>query len=183
MYLTIDVETNGLYGEAFAVGYVLTTEGGSTVLDGIHCCPYHDAEPDKNDTTPMLTEDFLSRRVLPVLPEPDCFTTFGVREKFFGVWKSAFKACQKLNERLYIVADVAFPCEARFLRQVRMDDRTGIFSVYPLIDVSSLLLAKGYDPIATYARRDNELPDHNPLNDARQSSRILHALLRDEPIP
>lgn len=182
MILTFDVETNGLYGEAFAVGYALTTDGGSRILEGIHCCPYHDSEPDKRDTTPLLTEQFLHENVLPTLPEPDCFTTRAVRDRFFDVWHSAFSAAKKQGENLYLMADVAHPCESRFLLQLRADERRVPFTVYPLLDLSSFLMAAGYDPVGTFARRDDELPAHNPLNDARQSSRIFHQLRRGEPI-
>lgn len=51
MYLTIDTENYGLFGEAFAVGFVLTTDAGVRLLSGMHACPLHDAKPDPDETT------------------------------------------------------------------------------------------------------------------------------------
>lgn len=186
MYLTFDAENRGLFGEAFAVGYVLTTDGGSVVWSGIHCCDMEDAAPDPMETTPDLTENWLRNHVLPALPEPDCLTTRAVRDRFADAVQMAMSAARKQNEKLTFVADVPFPCETGFLRACRLDSITRSFafpSPYPLIDVASVLLARGYDPVGTYQRRENELPAHNPLCDARQSSRIFHQLLRGEPIP
>lgn len=182
MILFLDVETNGLFGEAFAVGWVLTSADGFVLREGVHSCPYFAAEPDRKDSTPLLTEDFLKNKVLPALPTPNCSTVREVRDHFFDDWLCAWHEAQDKKEELYIVADVPFPCETRFLNQVRQDDRRGYLIVYPLLDVASVLLAKGYDPTGVYPRRENELPAHNPLNDARQSGRIFHQVMKGESI-
>ena len=87
--------------------------------------------------------------------------------------------------RLFLVADVCWPCEARFLRDCWADDPSSNEKLmpYPLLDLSSFLMAKGYDPTGIYARLESELPAHNPLKDARQSSRIFHLLRSGESVP
>lgn len=175
-----DVETNGLYGEAFAVGYVVTTGDGTVIGEGIHHCWYNEAEPDKNDPSPRLTEEFLTKFVLPAMINADCHTPGEVRGRFFEAWQKAKADADSIGEPLYLVADVAYPCETRFLLQVRNDGEPGEFSVYPLLDNSTMLIAKGFDPVATLSRRDDELPAHNPLADARQTMRVWFQLARGE---
>jgi hypothetical protein len=51
---------------------------------------------------------------------------------------------------------------------------------YPLHDLASILLAHGRDPLAKNERLPEELPEHDPLNDARQSARLLHEVLSNK---
>ena len=77
-----------------------------------------------------------------------------------------------------MAADCCWPVEANFLAQCIADNkqRTGD-GPYPLLDVSSFLVATGSDPLKQYPRLPNELPAHNPLADARQSARLLRTCL------
>lgn len=183
MILTFDVETRGLFGQSFAVGFVLTSDAGSTLFEGIRSCLFMDVDPDGGSTW-KENDAWLEENVLPHLPAPDCFTAFEVRHKFMDDLRSMKRAADRQDEKLYLLADCAFPCEARFLTECWRDDplKNGPLMPYPLLDLSAILLAKGYDPVGMYARRDNENPTHNPLNDARQSSRIYHHLMRGEPV-
>lgn len=83
-----------------------------------------------------------------------------------------------------MVTDVPFPVESNF---IMASIRNNPYEweqcpVYPLIDVASMLFAHGYDPTASFERLESELPRHNPLNDARQSLRIMFSLLKGEPV-
>jgi hypothetical protein len=73
----------------------------------------------------------------------------------------------------------AWPVEARFLAAC-VDDNpmTHEWSgPYPLHDLASVLMAAGRDPLAKNERLPGELPEHDPLADARQSARLLLAAL------
>lgn len=78
----------------------------------------------------------------------------------------------------YLAAECAWPVEAKFLMDCVRDD----FHLrewegpYPLIDISSVLLARGIDPLGKQPRLESEEPAHNALNDARQSARLLLTL-------
>lgn len=183
MILTFDVETFGLYGEAFAVGYVINFEDGDTLLEGLHSCPVEEATAGRLLNTDIEgTHRWLGENVLPHLPPPDCFTTRAVRDKFMAVVRSARSFADKHSLSFYLMADVAWPCEAQFLLDCLRDDVRANSSLmpYPLLDLSSILLAKGYKPTDTFPRKEGENPAHNPLNDARQSARIYRALLKGE---
>jgi hypothetical protein len=172
VYVFFDVECRGLFGEAFAWGYFATKDDGTFLGSDICCAPVDLAGftpwgmPEDN----RATEDWLRQNVLP--------------HAWFCNMKTFAEMAKEQKERLYYVADVASPCETNFLALCYADKGDAIAPLmpYPLLDVSTLLLAKGYDPTATFARMDDELPAHNPVCDAMQSARIWFQLMRGEPV-
>ncbi len=183
MYLTFDVETRGLYGDAFAFGYVVHNSNGELCGEGIHVCPIDGVSGDMEGTG--ITEEtatplWVRENVLPHLPEPDCVNVYELRKRFGEVFYKYTRMAADKGEPFYLVSDVAYPCETGFLRQCRSLNTD--FSVYPLLDVSSVLLATGHDPVGYFGRLPEEMPAHNPLADAKQSARILHSVLKDEAI-
>jgi hypothetical protein len=182
-YLTFDVECLGLHGEAFAWGAVLTTNDGLRLEEWCCVCDYRMASYHRQDFQRETNFDWLKENVLPVLPQARYYRPVELRSQFVEVFGIASLAAKSFGEPLHLATDVAFPCETNFLHALAdepMPDWLNPVSVYPLLDVSSMLLVRGYDPVGTYPRMPDELPKHNPLNDARQSSRILHALLRND---
>ena len=75
-----------------------------------------------------------------------------------------------------MVADCPWPVEAKFLNACVRE--YGMAGPYPLIDVGSVVLARGGDPTGPFDRLPNELPKHDPLADARQSARVFIEHLR-----
>lgn len=166
-YLVFDVESCGLHGEGFAVGWVVVQRQGllkpKTLADGIALALPIDPIPE-----------WVRENVLPHLPNTTHRTTAAVRDEFWRVWEHWHE------EGALLAADVAWPVEARFLAQC-VDDQPGARSwggPYPLVDIASVRLAVGLDPLAEVEREPNETPTHNPLADARQSARLLMEALR-----
>lgn len=162
--LTFDVESIGLHGEAYAVGYVVT-QGGVELEHGCFCCPPAMAKGSEDDRAWVAAN-------IPALGHnsPDPFT---VREKFWKVWLK-WKAKGAL-----LAADCGWPVEARFLCaciDALPEDRRWE-GPYPFIEISSVLWARGINPLGKYDRRDDELPAHDPICDARQSARLLNEAL------
>jgi hypothetical protein len=182
MYLFFDVETRGLYGEAFAVGYILTTDTGEVVTEGINVCPRRDTDIDS--LVADSCDEWLDANCLPFIPCADMASPADLRREFRLFLRSVAK---HFPGPLRFVVDCGFPCESRFLLEVYKNylafesagEREKV-SPYPLFDLSTLLLAKGHDPVGSYARREDELPAHNPLNDSRQTMRLWFQLLRGE---
>jgi hypothetical protein len=156
-FLMFDVESVGLHGQGFAVSWVIAVQG-EEVAHGEEGCPLigaygssSDREWVKANVTYAVTQDNRKQVI-----------------RAFG------RVLRNYCERGYaIVTDCGWPVEANFLRDIVdwTDNRDHL--PYPLYDLSSVLAALGYDPVGTYARKENELPAHNPLNDARQSARVL----------
>ena len=164
-FLVFDVESVGLHGEGFAVGYVVKLATGSIVAEGVFACPMMEADGSDDDRL------WVSNNV-PLIPA-NCARPIDVRSQFWALWLE-WKA-----RGAVLVADCCWPVEARFLAQCIDDDphARNWDGPYPLHDLASMLLTVGRDPLATSERQPDELPAHHPLNDARQSARLLIDLL------
>jgi hypothetical protein len=156
LYMVIDVESVGLHGEGFAVGWVVIDEDGKTHEEGIESC-----RPSlcfgsqgnhawiRNDVPSIVANHQTSR---------------SMRDKFWNRWiRWKIKGAK-------MVADCGWPVEARFLCQCIDDEREmrEWDGPYPLLELST----GSPEDMADRPRLDNELPKHNPLCDARQSARL-----------
>lgn len=178
-FFSFDVESVGLFGPPFAVGFVVVDQTGRELQSGLHGWDYrieNISETFGTDKRWSFTDDdreWVASNVIEALPAgwANCPTLEAMYESFFTAWRG----CKVLYPGLTMVTDCPFPVEASFLQEVLRTKgmRSMEFSPYPLIDVASVLLATGHDPTETFSRRDNELPAHNPLNDARQSVRLM----------
>jgi hypothetical protein len=174
-YMVFDVESVGLHGEGFAVGWVVVDTEGGEVACGAHACDPRGRENASGD-------DEGRAWVLANVPHSvwglggrwDAGTAYQAREAFWEDWQ-AWKA-----KGAILAADCPWPVEARFLAACVDDDpearRWG--GPYPFIDVASVRLAAGLDPLGTEERLPSELPIHDPLADARQSARLLIEALK-----
>lgn len=161
LFMVFDVESIGLHGEAFAAAYVVVNAQGKILNQACFSCPPEAARGSDDSRLWVATN---------VPPIGAQFRTpREVRAEFWRrwvTWKSAGAT---------LVADCAWPVEARFLAAA-VDDDPHVrewAGPYPLIDLSSVLLARGRDPLATGERLPDELPAHHPLADAKQSARLL----------
>lgn len=159
-YLVFDVESVGLYGEGYAVaGGVYNLDGSSRDEFCYSCSPDY-ALGGTDDDRAWIKENVPPIQLTHYQPKE-------IRSEFWKTWK-----IEKENN-VWLAADCSWPVEARFLLDCVKDTNDNWGGPYPLIDIGSVLLGVGYDPLADYPRLDNELPKHNPLADARQSARLL----------
>jgi hypothetical protein len=168
-YLVFDVESVGLHGDGYAVGFVVVDAAGKEKAAGGWA------------VNPRL-----------VRGTPDglawardnawygCGTDWGwglfaidsardVRDRFWAAWE------YWKGQGAVLAADVPWPVEAHFLSECVADrpQEREWQGPYPLLDVASVRLAAGLDPLATVDRLPSELPAHDPLADSRQSARLL----------
>jgi hypothetical protein len=163
-YFVFDVESIGLDGEGFAVGYVLVDEEGNELENGYAAC-----SPDVAVGT-VKDRDWIEQHVVPNLPEYTLFIPKEVRTYF---WDTVIRI-KKQYQDVTFWADCGSPVESNFIYKGIEDDPLRAYIVpYPLHEIGTVLLLNGLDPTATYYRLHSELPKHNPLNDARQSARLL----------
>lgn len=166
LFVVFDVESVGLHGEGFAVGFTVVDLEGNERECGRYAC-----NPNAARGTPgghKWVEENIQKL------EETHASPWLVRTAFWRRWQ-AWKA-----EGALLVADCAWPVEARFLAAC-VDDNpmTHEWSgPYPLHDLASVLLAAGRDPLAKNERLPRELPEHDPLADARQSARLLLEALK-----
>jgi len=170
-FFVFDVESVGLHGEGFAVGWsvIQVKQDGHRLrwhesAHGYEACHHDVAQGNRSDRA------WIVEHVVPHLEAVNTSATpEQVRQRFWKAWLH-------WKERgAQLAADVAWPVEARFLNTC-IDDAPASRTwegPYPLIDIASVRLAVGLDPLGTEERRGDELPAHNPLADARQSARLL----------
>lgn len=167
-FMIFDVESVGLHGEGFAVGYVVVNSDGETLEEGLYIC-----DPDEAQGTPA-NRRWIDNNV-PAMNTPWVSKSpEGLRTEFWKLWQ----VWKKRGATLW--ADCAWPVEARFLAQC-VDDAPKVRELggpYPLHEIATVALLCGCDPLVALDRLPNELPPHNPLNDARQSARVFIAYLR-----
>lgn len=170
--LSIDVESNSLHGEAFAVGAVLVDCAG-TLLDEFSArCPI------KGET-----DEWVVKHVLPSLTDfPETHKTArGMRGAFWDWYKQAKEKSD------YVLADNSYPVEDRFLIQCQEDDIDERYweHPFPLMDLSSMLLQIGVKPSVErnlYVGEDQidraDILKHNPRWDAWASALAMIKALK-----
>lgn len=159
LYLVFDVESVGLHGEGFAVGGVIIDHTGQEFDSFEYGCDPNDAKGEVEDRKWVLANCHWRE---------NCDTPRLVRDRFWKHWDSARDA------GITLVADCPWPVEATFLNACIADDPTRAGKgPYPFLDVATVVHQCGGDPTGTFSRRENELPEHSPLADARQSARIF----------
>jgi hypothetical protein len=160
LHLVFDVEAMGLHGEGWAVGAVVVDEDGNELASLYEAADARQLSARFDDAV-WLAENCI----------PHCRQTLGtprsVRNVFWLFWLE-WKA-----KGASMWADCGWPVEARFLAAC-VDDEPGRWweGPYPLHELATLI---GTD---THERLPSELPAHHPLNDARQSARLLVAALK-----
>ncbi len=168
-FFVFDVESIGLHGEGFAVGFVVRDREGNTLDSGRFACSPSAARGSREGF------DWVQANIPTIEPTHDA--PWLVRAAFWRRWQ-AWK-----EKGAVLVADCAWPVEARFLAACVDDNprEREWQGPYPLHDLASAFLAIGIDPLAKHDRLPDELPEHDPLADARQSSRLLLQALRPAP--
>ena len=157
LYLVFDVESVGLHGEGFAVGYVVVDDAGTEYGSRLYACPSTKA------TGTMDGRHWVAEHV-PVL-DTKFNNPVAIRTRFWTDW------VYWKEQGALLVADYAWPVETNFLSACVADDpgsRTWQ-GPYPLHEVASFMVVQGLDP-------DQGLPrnaEHHPLEDARHSARRL----------
>lgn len=172
--MVFDVESVGLHGEGYAVGYVVVDPQGVEVDNGAASCPSCEADGALDD------REWVEANVDPHLGEPTHSGPQAVRSWFWSKYQD-----WKTKVGLELWTDCGWPVEANFLSACvadKAEDRKWA-GPYPLLDVAVALKSVGVDPLGTYSRLPSELPAHNPLADARQSARLLgDAQSADRPV-
>lgn len=173
LVISIDAESNGLAGRAFCVGMTLSDSTGE--LDfRVFRCPVGE----------VAVNDWVRDNVLPAItdvPETLAEYPFLLAEVYATIDRWG-------GRQVPLIAHVAWPVEARLLLDVYSGERVWD-GPYPLIDVASMLLAKGHDPftvdgyLAAHGIDKPEGSPHHPLYDARAAERCYRHLMARPPRP
>jgi len=152
---SLDCETNGLYGDCFAVGVIILSPEGLIIdkFSGI-------------SQVEEVTNDWVKENVLPELSGLKIFSTRKqMRDAFWEFWIKHKESC-------ICISDIGAPVESGFFKQCVLDDLDNRQwnAPYPLHEVATLLFAKGIDPDINrieYSGINTEtIKQHNPVDDA-----------------
>lgn len=165
LFMVFDVESIGLHGEGFAVGFVVVHRNGTELDADMYACPPNAAKGNNEGWT------WVKDNVPTLLKTHDA--AWLIRAAFWIKWQ------EWKTKGAVLVADCCWPVEARFLAQCVEDQpvQREWQGPYPLHDIASMMLAKGWDPLLERPRKESEEPKHHPLNDARQSARLMLEVL------
>lgn len=164
-YFVFDVESIGLHGEGYAVG------GGIFTPDGQEQSSFRFACDPAIAIGSIRDRKWVEANV-PRIPITHHWLN-GIREAFWQEWMKAREV------GAMAAAECLWPVEASFFCASVAEDKSArtFEGPYPFLEISSVMLAAGMDPMATYERTGGESPAHDPLCDARQSARLLSEAL------
>lgn len=130
----VDAETDGVYGTFLSIAVI--------VID------YEGNELDRhywgiNQKNLVVHSEWVRRNVIPIMGEYEvCQDEDEILDKFWKVW-------EKHRQDAYAIADVCYPVESALFQKCVLKDekKRGMEAPFPLLDLSSILLAKGIDPL------------------------------------
>lgn len=163
IFFSFDAETDGLYGDVFAIGAVVMRPTGDIV----------DSFGGVSNAQAVLSE-WVRENSLPHLSD---LIEYDSREALLEAFWSFY---HKWRAHAVIVADVPYPVEANLLRRCVEKDLDGRMpeAPFPLIDVASILFAKGFDPLLDrMAFSGKNGRRHHPVDDAAASCLCLLKVL------
>lgn len=163
--VVMDVESIGLYGEAFAVAAAVVASGRIIQEFGFAC------NPDKAKGREADRQWVRENVVIDDVSCMACMNPFEVRTRFWQAWMEL----KKRHPGVILAAECSYPVEAAFLTACIHDDLEARCweGPYPLHDIATFMWAAGMDPLADRERLPAELPKHNPVADVRQSVRLF----------
>lgn len=154
-YVFLDVESDGLYGNFLTAALIVVDNEGNEISRAYYgICKEH----------MHVTDPWVIEHVLPIIGDyEECENEKQLLQKTWDFWL-------QYQETAYMICDVAYPVECRFLRACVALNQSEYMckAPFPLIDLSSLLMAKGYDPLYErkhFASKYKEECVHNALYD------------------
>ena len=158
-FLFIDAETDGLYGSFLTVGLVVTDDAGNMIEKA-----YYGIKKENM----MISDVWTRENVFTVLGDYEaCEDEAELLEKVWAFWMKY----REVESRLFMKCVMNNESERKYL------------GPFPMLDLSSLLMAAGYDPLIDRAELLDEdekqmmaNKTHNALNDAEMTAAIWFKL-------
>ena len=168
-FLCFDLETNGLHGDVFAIGAMVMNTSGEMVDTFTGRCAI-DGE----------TDEWVKVNVLPAIVDmPLSHENYrDLREAF---WAWYLKAEPRAD---YVLVSNGYPVEYRFLLKCQEENLEERYwqHPFPILDLTSLLLASGKDPgsknkLMGSIIQEHKLARHHPLHDAQATALAAFKIL------
>lgn len=154
MIFCVDAETNGLYGDVWAIGAVVADDAGKIVATFAGQIEY------------TGQNEWVRENVAPFVSLPRYESARALRDAFWAFWLAH-------REGAVCIADFGSPVESGLFRACVQDDPDARqwLGPYPLHEVGTALLCAGIDPDIDRVELSGltGLVKHNPVDDARAS--------------
>lgn len=155
----VDAETDGLYGQVLSIGAIVIDDKGN------ECEQFYMKQKIELSE---IKDEWVKENVYFILGDgPECETEDALLEEF---WKFYIE-----HSECNVIADVPYPVECSLFHKCVLKDEENRkwLAPFPLMDLSSMLFAKGIDPQADRKVLLNEsIQQHNALEDVRMSIAI-----------
>lgn len=167
---SFDAETNGLWGQAFAIGALVYDESGAEVARFVGRLP-----------DSAVTDGWVRENVLPKVQ--DIPVTHGTYAELLAAFSVFYKEHKKDAD---VVVHMGYIVEAGLLRDMHANGVIGDWDgPYPLLDVSGNLQQIGEDPTSVdkYVQKHSlcvgefKGGSHNPLYDSAAAAAVYRHLL------
>lgn len=168
--LFIDAETDGLYGSFLTVAIIVINKAGEEIDRA-----YYGIKKEAM----VIQNSWVRENVLPVLGDYKvCEDETELLEKVWVYWR-------KYKDNSYAIADVAYPVEYRLFEKCVKENlpKKQWEAPYPLLDLSSMLYAKGIDPLENRAKLvdlESDNKQHNALLDVEISIALWKKYVRGD---
>lgn len=169
--LSFDLETNGLHGEAFAVGAVVMDAKGVMLEEFTARCPLQDP-----------IDDWVNNNVLPAIKEmPITHKNYAEMREAFWAW---YLEAEPKSD--YVLVSNGYPVEYRFLldcQEANLEERYWQHP-FPILDLSSLLIQVSHNPLESKTKLvqklvgENKFLQHHPLHDAKMAALVAFDAFR-----
>lgn len=158
--MVFDVESVGLHGDAFAVAYVVVSPQNGIIDESLFACDMTIAKGTDQ------AREWCLQNIPALHPTHHCLRE--MRDAFWNCWMNWQK------QGAILVAEAAWPVEARFLNSCVEDDLLNREwnGPHPLFDLTSMQLINHGPPLCSRTRSPENLPEHHPLLDARHSAQL-----------
>ena len=160
--LSFDLESNGLHGEAFAVGAVVMDYDGNML-----------SEFSGRTKIMGKVDEWVEQNVLPVMEDME-ITHSSYKHLRDNFWSWFVKAQEEAD---HVVVLNGYPVEFRFLIDCQEDDIESRYwdHPFPLLDLTSILLHAGVDKQKRNKKmqeimKKNGFSKHHPLHDAKMTA-------------
>ena len=163
----IDAETDGLYGSFLTVAIIVTDR---------RCNEIERRYWGISEDSMVITDPWVKENVIGKFGDYEvCEDEYDLLEKVWTVWK-------KYRDKAYVVTDVMHPVESRLFTECARNDLENrkFEGPFPILDLSSILYAKGYNPIADYSDILEEYDkniQHNAMDDVETIIKVYRKVM------
>lgn len=170
-FFIIQAQSMGLYGEIFAIGFIVINSDGEILKEGILKCPHQLAQGLDSD------REWVNKHVIAATEKitSNHISIFNTpKELYENIWE-IWLEMKKQYEKLYCASYIGYPIIMNLFYKCVMKnvESRQMLAPYPLLEIDTSFLMTNYEiSPKNISRFDTEIP-YNPLCDAKYYGRLF----------